>query len=222
MVYPNCAATREAIRRDLCPAIAFAGGRVEDVADFLFPIEEQAVISAVTKRRKEFVAGRAYARRALEALGRAQSAIPVDSDRVPIWPTGIVGSISHCSDFCGSIAACSKAFVSLGFDVEPDDPIEDHVIAIICSSLDLIATSKLGMHAPKLVFCIKESVYKAYFPLARTFLDFSDLVIEAASDGHFTARLTRDGIPPAAGIRTFTGRFIHAGGILAAWTMIKA
>jgi 4'-phosphopantetheinyl transferase EntD len=221
-VNPNHEPTNQAIRRDLPSEVAFAGGAIEGVYEKLFPVEEAVILRAVAKRRDEFAAGRAYARRALEALGIDRVAIPADPERVPVWPAGIAGSISHCAEYCAAVVASSNDFAGIGFDVEPDDAVEDDLVATICSPPDLVATRELGVRAPRLVFCIKESVYKAYFPLARTFLNFNDVAVESAAEGAFTARLMRDGLPSAAGLRTFHGRFVRADGIVAAWTLLRA
>lgn len=71
----------------------------------LFPEEAVAVASAVTKRREEFAAGRAAARRALAALGVPAAPLPRGERRAAVWPKGFVGSITHCAGFCAAAAA---------------------------------------------------------------------------------------------------------------------
>jgi hypothetical protein len=68
----------------------------------------------------------------------------------------------------------------------------------------------------KLVFSAKESVYKAYYPLSRTFLDFHDVDVVLDLDvdpdaGTFAATLVRRRAPTVAGARTFHGRYAFAG-----------
>ena len=50
---------------------------------------------AVPKRCAEFLAGRYVAQQALKELTTREYQIPVADDRSPIWPEGIVGSISY-------------------------------------------------------------------------------------------------------------------------------
>ena len=65
-----------------------------------------------------------------------------------------------------------------------------------------------GTSWEKLVFSAKESTYKCYYPLARTFLGFHDVEIGfAAEHARFTASLVKDAVPDAAGARSFHGRF---------------
>jgi 4'-phosphopantetheinyl transferase EntD len=214
-----------AIRRELPAAIAISGGAIEAALGELFPEEAAAVERVVAKRRDEFVAGRTNARRALAALGIAPVAIPIGPRRAPIWPAGVAASISHCKGYCVAIAAHAHDFAGVGIDVELDEPIADGVAARICFGPELAdraATERrIGMDLPKLLFSIKESVYKAYFPLAETFLDFSDVTVELDPDEDaFVAHLTSEEPPSAAGARTFRGRFVRAAGIVASWTII--
>ena len=48
------------------------------------------------KRLSDFATGRYCAMKALEQFGIQDAIIPIGEDRAPIWPEGIVGSISHC------------------------------------------------------------------------------------------------------------------------------
>src|SRR5438067_1050128 len=60
--------------------------------------EERDALGVVAEKRfVEFRAGRAAARCALAALGVPGGPILPGPDRVPRFPEGIVGSISHCS-----------------------------------------------------------------------------------------------------------------------------
>ena len=70
------------------------------------------------KRLADFSTGRYCAIKALEQLGINNSIIPIGKDREPIWPEGIVGSISHCDSLTGAIVAKSSDHISLGLDIE--------------------------------------------------------------------------------------------------------
>ena len=71
----------------------------------LFPQEASALATAVEKRRREFATGRACARRALDDLGIAPSAILPGERGAPQWPPGIVGSITHCAGYRAAAVA---------------------------------------------------------------------------------------------------------------------
>ncbi|MEV4420566.1 hypothetical protein AB0L40_11415 [Patulibacter sp. NPDC049589] len=69
----------------------------DDPAASVFPEEFVAVRHAVETRRREFVTGRACAHRALAALGVPVVPIMSGPNREPLWPEGVVGSITHGS-----------------------------------------------------------------------------------------------------------------------------
>ena len=61
--------------------------------------DEQTSISTMASmalsRLTEFSQGRKHARQALAQLGVVVTSIPMSADRSPVWPQGVVGSISH-------------------------------------------------------------------------------------------------------------------------------
>jgi 4'-phosphopantetheinyl transferase EntD len=76
-----------------------------------------------------------------------------------------------------------------------------------------VAQAPVGVHWDRLIFSAKESVYKAWFPLTRRFLDFPEaaLAIDPAG-GAFQARLLID--PPAGVPAVFHGRFVVSDGLV--------
>ncbi|WP_234705049.1 4'-phosphopantetheinyl transferase family protein [Sinorhizobium meliloti] len=91
--------------------------------------EESAIATAVKSRRREFSIGRACARAALSKLGFPPSAIPTGPNREPLWPSGVVGSITHCAGFHAAAVALQKDCVALGIDVEVDEELPSGVFA---------------------------------------------------------------------------------------------
>lgn len=178
----------------------------------LLPEEEAQIRSAGEKRRREFTAGRLCAREALERLGVRAFPLVSDADRVPRWPPGVVGSISHSASWCGVAVARADAALALGLDVERTGPLGAELEERVCRRAELARFARLPRPAtadwPKLAFSAKEAAYKAYYPLARRRLDFHDLELEFDPEaGSFVARLVRDDAPSAAGRRAFAGRF---------------
>ncbi|HYS78125.1 MAG TPA: 4'-phosphopantetheinyl transferase superfamily protein [Candidatus Dormibacteraeota bacterium] len=180
--------------------------------------DEEACLSprAVLKRRREFTAGRVCARAALRRLGVVDFPLRAAPDRMPLWPPGIVGSLSHCGDCCGVAVAREGAVAGLGLDVERARPLEDRVVALVCSESERARIAGLpGLPAGLgaiIVFCAKESAYKCHYPLARTFLDFHDVEIDLEPGrGTFTATIRKArnqegcAVPPRAPV--LRGRF---------------
>lgn len=147
----------------------------------LMEAEEQLVVNARPKRRREFAAGRYCARRALARLGIDRFALTSDLDRAPRWPGSVVGSISHTDRYCVAAVAPRTALTALGIDVEPDEPLESDLWPTVCVPdelrwLDLQPEQVRGRLA-RLIFSAKECTYKCLYPLARVMLDFHDVQI---------------------------------------------
>jgi 4'-phosphopantetheinyl transferase EntD len=175
-----------------------------DVIDFeLFPEERSALGNAVEKRRREFTTGRACARSALERLGIPPVPIARGPRGAPVWPPGVIGSITHCDGYRACAAGRIGELRSVGIDAELHDELPEGVLAAISSARErrMLDGLHLDGHADRLLFSAKESVYKAWFPLTRRWLEFKDVDLSiAASDASFRARLLVPG-PTVAGRR---------------------
>ncbi len=178
----------------------------------LYPQEAACIRRAVAKRRREFTAGRLCARAALAKLGVQGFALVVGESRLPIWPAGMVGSISHCDGYCGAAVAPRGEVLGIGLDVERADPLEPALLERICSEVERERAARLparhGAPDPgKLTFCAKESFYKCYFPLTGAFLGFKDVEVELdPGQNRFHARLCRSDAPSVCGVRELEGR----------------
>jgi len=158
----------------------------------LFPSEMSLVRGAVRKRREEFQAGRHCAREALAQLGHPPVPLLRDAQRAPIWPQGIVGSISHAGGFCGAVVARRGAIVALGFDVERRDAVTLDLWPRIASAEEHAEGEVQGSSdARSMVFSAKEAFYKAQYTLSRSWLEFEDVSIRIVDDGRFEVRLER-------------------------------
>lgn len=148
----------------------------------LFPEEKWIVSSAVEDRRREFVTARACAREALARLGLPKQAIPAGPHGDPQWPAGIVGGITHCDGYRAAAVARTKDFATMGIDVEPDKPLVDGVLDAIAVPDELRWVQERIRDTPsvswdRLLFSIKEVVYKAWFPLTKRSLGFDDATV---------------------------------------------
>lgn len=191
----------------------------------LLPEEVSAVAGAVCKRRHEFAAGRACARQALSRLGIKDFSLKNDSDGVPIWPQGVIGSISHCEGYCGAVVTRMDRIRSLGFDAEPASPLPPDIRSHVCSKTERDWIER--QPAPpfgdwyKLFFCAKESAFKAVFPLVRRPFDFWELEIRLRpSSSEFDVRFPW---PFDAATGQLLGRFaISQRHILTGVTILRA
>jgi len=148
----------------------------------LWPEELAQVSRAVLSRRQQFAAGRWLARQSLAKLGLEARPLLSDAQRVPLWPPGIIGTISHTQSWCAAAVARSGEVGALGIDVEPRSPLDVALWPRICrpeerARLDELDPERAGLLA-KAFFCAKESIYKALYPSVRVFLDFQGMYIE--------------------------------------------
>lgn len=194
----------------------------EDATDVvLFPVEEAIVERSVEKRRREFTTVRACAREAFVQLGLPVVPVPTGERGEPQWPTGIVGSITHCEGYRACVLARSHEIVTVGIDAEPNVQLPEGVLGDIARPEEIPWLERLRREEPsvrwdRLLFSAKESVYKAWFPLARRWLGFEDAIVTVDPVLRvFSARLLVSG-PLLAGQRLteFSGRWLVREGLV--------
>lgn len=183
------------IEEVLPTAVASAETVEEFVDEPLFPEEAAAIARAVEKRRQEFITVRACARRALAVLGMERQPLVPGDRGAPTWPRGIVGSMTHCTGYRAAVVARTTHLIAVGIDAEPHEHLPEGVLEAVSSPGERQHLSELARTVPsvrwdRLLFSAKESIYKAWFPLTRTWLGFEDaeLSIDVPRRA-FTARL---------------------------------
>lgn len=136
------------------------------------------------KRLSSFAAGRFAASEALRQLGHPRVSIPTGTSREPMWPSSVVGSITHTDGFAGAIVACQSRYIGLGLDAEHLQPLGD-VASHICTAreLRLASSGTTPEHYLSILFSAKESVYKCLWPLVRQFIPFDAIGLELDFDG---------------------------------------
>jgi enterobactin synthetase component D len=151
----------------------------EQVEYTLHPEEEKAISSkAVTKRRADFVAGRAAANRAMRQLGiNEPTPVPQGKMREPLWPEGIVGSITHSHPWTIAVAARRSTASAIGIDLESSARMkEEDISGHICTDSELAWMRGFGepMRALTMIFSSKEAIFKAFSPHCHRYFNFKD------------------------------------------------
>jgi 4'-phosphopantetheinyl transferase EntD len=175
----------------------------------LYPEENRLLSGYAERRRRDFVASRRCARKALRVLGITDFPLLYGQDRAPIWPTSVVGTITHtdggANGYCAVAVADKRAILGLGIDAEPALPLTRDLWPHVLDDQeqrDALAVGDPGIHA-RLVFSAKETTYKALYPAFKRFLEFSDVHIQVlGQEGIFLADLVGE----ARGIRVPGGR----------------
>jgi len=133
------------------------------------------------KRLTDFSTGRYCAMKALEQLGIKDAIIPIGDEREPIWPEGIVGSISHCDSLVGAIVAKKSEHISLGLDIEEIGRVTSDLWDLVFTKNEKNYLSGLSdedmLVQSTVIFSIKEAFYKFQHPITKTFLDFLDVEV---------------------------------------------
>ncbi|MEM7287284.1 MAG: 4'-phosphopantetheinyl transferase superfamily protein [Actinomycetota bacterium] len=187
----------------------------DDHADdsLLWPEERAALGEVVPGRWWDWVTGRRCARRAFTVLGVDPAPVLRRPKREPRWQPEVVGAITHTAGYAAAAVARAGDVRSIGLDAEPDQPLPDGVLRRIArdEELDWVASGVSGVaNADRLLFSVKESIYKAWFPVAERWLGFDEASVEVdQAGGLFRAEILVDG--PLSSV---TGRYTSVGGIV--------
>jgi 4'-phosphopantetheinyl transferase EntD len=195
--------------------------------DALRRIVEANVAVAVNRyspgrdRATEFRSGRAAARAALASLGVDAGELP-EGPAGPVWPDGIVGSISHSAGTAVAIAARSVAHTALGIDIEREDRvIDDRVLARIATQVEQEWLSSSGGLERLMLFCAKEATYKALARFVPGRVSFSDVEFRPPEDGRLAGQMPSSvsRYTPASMV---TARTLISGGFVIAVVHVEA
>lgn len=155
--------------------------------------EAAHIRGAVYERQLEFASVRRCARSALAALGVPPTDILPGTLGAPLWPKGVVGSMTHCAGYRAAVVASCSQVRAVGIDAEVNEPLPDDIIDVVASPQEQLQLGRrLGTRLAwdRLLFSAKEAVYKAWFPLTGQFLEFDDVHIRFTLLGYFNATLS--------------------------------
>jgi 4'-phosphopantetheinyl transferase EntD len=163
--------------------IAFARARAATAADLL--PEEALDLSprAVEKRRQDFQNGRLAAGRCLLELGEPRTPIRSGSDRAPVWPPGILGSITHSGGMALAAAARRSDWSAIGLDLEHLSGVRR--LAIADRIADPTERAWIGTSRRRLmaVFSAKEAIFKALYPAHQAWFGFEAVTLRRTDSG---------------------------------------
>lgn len=170
---------------------------------------------AIPKRKQQFLAGRYCAARAIRSLaGLAIAPVVGRGARgEPLWPHGLVGSVTHTGQFASAAVARRADVSGIGIDSEeivtPDQAQRLSSAVLLPSELSIGGRTLDDALRFTLVFCAKEALFKCLCPVVHRRFYFHDAAVVALdlSGGALVVQLRTalsDGLP--AGYR-FAGRF---------------
>lgn len=191
--------------RTIAPAGAGIGWADPKANHTLLPGE--TLPGAVPARLREFAAGRAAARSAMAGIGLAPQALAQGTDRAPVWPAGMVGSITHSQSQCLALVMPAHLSRGIGIDLEEDTPLDPGLWPDILRPEERAGMT--GVQA-KAVFCAKEAAFKAQYAVSRTLYGFDGMRVEMVGE-RFVAEFTQR-VPPFAIGDRISGHILRAGG----------
>lgn len=126
---------------------------------------------AVKKRLSEYFAGRYCAIQTLNKMGIQLNHIDRGERGDPLWPDGVYGSISHCSNRAVAVAGPIQTELNqLGVGIDIEDEVNEIVIenvrndTVNPNEVELIFSDPAQVGARfTLMFSIKESFFKAAY-----------------------------------------------------------
>ena len=155
--------------------------------DWLLDDERGLVTEAVPTRVEQFAAGRRCARLALAELEIDAGPILRSSARAPSWPDGVIGSITHTEGYALAVVGRpTDQLRSVGVDAERSGRVEDHLHRRLFGEteqawLDSFDGDRRSEAATEM-FGLKESFYKAQYPLTAAWVGFHDVAISRSDD----------------------------------------
>lgn len=211
--------------------------------EYVLAPEEAAILKpgVAGRRVRGFTLGRAAAALSLKGLAAAVDGKPAATgqgvlrllqpvlqglQREPVWPEGVVGSISHTTGWAIAVTALRTDVTSLGIDLERIAGRQGIDISRrVCrpSELEwLAALSEAEQQLYQLViFSAKESVYKALYPLCKRVFGFHDLELQLDRvDKKFKGRLIVDLSPQLRTGFVVSGGWSVAGQYLLSHVMV--
>lgn len=219
------APSNQSLEELLPSGVAWAELREAEPYDQLLPEELRLGDGMVKSRRREFLLGRACARRALTRLGLPAAPILRGPKGEPLWPRGAVGSITHCEGYWAAAVTTQPQVKSIGIDAELDATLPAEVVRHVCSAQEIAQLSRLPRvtHWDRILFSAKESIYKAWFPITGRWLGFKDVRVSfSPHEGTFDAQLLVAPPRDAQWLTRLQGRFLVREGLVMTATAILA
>lgn len=152
------------------------------------PGEQALYVGVSSSVRRATSTGRALARELLRNMGVVPGPMLRRVGGQCAWPTGMVGSIAHDDDVAVCVLSGGGVNVAFGVDVEPALPLPAEIVPdVACHPAERAFVADDPVAARQL-FCAKEAVFKACFPVDELFLEHADVELLTAAGNQLTMR----------------------------------
>jgi enterobactin synthetase component D len=184
-----------------------------ELKDYLSQMDYKNIETFHPHRKEEYLLGRICAAQAYKMhFGKPLIDLPTGPKREPMWPAGVIGSLTHNENWAGAVVSESKTILGVGIDFETMGRAKIKLESYISFPGDV--KEHLNFSSSEvltLVFSAKESLYKALYPTVNCFFGFEAAIVKSidAEKGAFEIDLVIDIAPGfgPSGRRSFNGRF---------------
>ncbi len=172
----------------------------EDALFALHEIEYAPFLErAVIRRKAEFLAGRYAAQRAMKKLRIEKTTVGIGQHRNPVWPAGLIGSITHTATQAICAIVQNTDYQSIGIDLAEQISITtaNNIKDQIIQTHEINAFSHCPLSFEQLLtltFSAKESLFKALYPQVKAYFEFhaAEIVNVEMKSRTFFIKLTQD------------------------------
>lgn len=130
-------------------------------------------------RQQEYLAGRFCAFEAAKLLDIELGSLPSGPKREPLWPSSLVGSISHTKELAVAWVDLKSQSLSLGVDVEnliSEEKYRELAKQVASNEeIQLLDSQESPSLNFTLLFSAKEALFKALYPLCHHYIDFKEV-----------------------------------------------
>jgi len=139
--------------------------------------ERNSLDGSLMEVRCRAAAARLAARELLSEAGFPGWSMPRRRGKAPVWPPGLVGSLSHSNSYAAAALARREEFAGVGVDIEPAKPLPEELIEMVIAPGEARPSGAEDL-VGRVLFCAKEASYKAVFALDGQFLEHHDIVVD--------------------------------------------
>ena len=171
----------------------------------------QDMVENVPKKKAHFLGGRYCAHQALSMMKKKDLGVSENSENnhdhhisikrneqgAPIWPEGVIGSITHTENFIGAVVESSEKLRGVGIDTEK--VLGPQSVVMVESLVATEEEKKKGLAFDPfeyftLIYSAKESIFKCLNPIIQKYIEFHDVTIESVcfDDKVFCFKLLKD------------------------------
>ncbi|RUT24826.1 hypothetical protein C0V97_13920 [Asaia sp. W19] len=115
-------------------------------------------------------------------LGRYDANLGISASGAPVWPRGLVGTITHSRKMALAAGASARDYENIGIDTEIVGHIEDGILDLLFSKREIEFVESLPYPEQEKVktalFCSKEAFFKAKTAMQKSFNSPNEIEID--------------------------------------------